>query len=151
MCHYASSSQFLTQVPTWIIVIIGWFVVHHLSTKRDQRKEARERLDQYIFELRALEERAIKFHQSPSYQADMARALLFDIQRCHAKLNRSPFCLFEISPALKKQMRQSITLRNFDTSKFSCQPANSPILGNMANAFDDIEDQLEKEYERIYL
>lgn len=151
MCHYASSSQFLTQLPTWITVIIGWFVVHYLSTKRDQRKEARERLDQYILGLRALEERAVKFHQSPSYQADVARGLLFDIQRCHAKLSRHPFCSFEVSPALKIQLRQSITLKNFDASKFACQPANSSILGNIANAFDDLEDLLEKEYERIYL
>lgn len=151
MCHYASSSQILAQVPTWIIVIIGWFVVHHLSTKRDQRKEARERLDQYIHGLRALEERAVKFHQFTSYQADVARGLLFDIQRYHSKLNRHPFCSFEISPCLKINLRKSITLKNFDASKFACQPANSPILGNIANAFDDIEDQLEKEYERVYL
>lgn len=151
MCHYSSNSQILTQIPTWIIVIIGWFVVHHLSTKRDQRKEARERLDQYILGLRSLEERAIKFHQSSSYQADIARGLLFDIQRCHAKLNRHPFCSFEVSPSLKIKLRQSVSLRNFDTTKFACQPANSPILNDIANAFDDIEDQLEKEYERIYL
>lgn len=151
MCQYSSNSQLLTQIPTWIIVIIGWFVVHHLSTKRDQRKEARERLDQYILGLRALEERAIKFHQSTSYQADIARGLVSDIERCRTKLNRHPFCSFKISPALKIQLRQSITLRNCDASKFACQPANSPILGNIVNAFDDIEDQLEKEYERIYL
>jgi len=151
MCHYSSNSQLLTQVPTWIIIIIGWFVVHHLSSKRDQRKDTRERLDQYGLGLRTLEEQAIKFHQSSSYQADDARRLLFDIQRCHTKLNRHPFCSFEVSPALRKQLRQSITLRNFDASKFTCQPANSPILGNIANAFDELENQLEKEYERIYL
>jgi hypothetical protein len=151
MCQYSSNSQFLTQIPTWIIVIAGWFVVHHLSTKRDQRKEARERLDQYILGLRALEERAIKFHQSTSYQADVARGLLFDIQRCQTKLKRHPFTSFEIGSSYAMKLRQSVSLRNFDASKFSCQSANSLILNDIANAFDDIEDLLEKEYERVYL
>lgn len=152
MCHYSDGlSQILTQIPTWIIVIIGWFVVHHLSTQRDQRKEARERLDQFILALREIEEKVIQFHQSDTYKGDLARTLLFDIQRIITKLKRHPFGSFEVSPNLLKELRRAVTLKNFDPSKFACQPANSPILGNVANAVDDIEDQLEKEYERIYL
>lgn len=150
MC-YSSSSQFLSQVPTWIIVVAGWFVVHRLTTKRDQRKEARESLDRFIIGLRAIEEQAINFHQSVSYKVDIARSLLFDIQRSFTKLKRHPFCSFEIGPSLQKELRRAVTLKNFDPSNFACQPANSPILSNIANAVDDIEDLLEKEYERIYL
>ena len=107
MCHYSDGlSQILTQIPTWIIVIVGWFVVHHLSTQRDQRKEARERLDQFISALRAIEEKAIQFHQSDSYKGDVARALLFDIQRIIAKLKRHPFGSFVVSPDLQKELRR---------------------------------------------
>jgi len=154
MCHYLDGhflSQILTQIPTWIIVVLGWFVVHHLSKKRDQRKEARERIDQFIVALRAIEEKAIEFHQSDSYKGDVARSLLFDIQRIIAKLKRHPFCSFKVDHNLLKELRRAVTLKNFDSSKFVCQPANSAILSNVANAVDDIEDQLEKEYERIYL
>jgi len=152
MCHYSGGlSQILTQIPTWIIVVAGWFVVHHLSTQRDQRKEARERLDQFISALREIEEKAVQFHQSDSYKVDVARSLLFDIQRIIAKLKRHPFGSFVVSPDLQKELRRAVTLRNFDPSKFSCQPANSSILSNVANAVDDIEEQLEKEYERNYL
>lgn len=150
MC-YLSNGQLLTQISTWIIVVAGWFVVHHLSTKRDQRKEARERLDQLVALLRELEERAINFHQSTTYKGDLARSLLFDIQRIIAKLKRHPFGSFEISSNLLKEFRRSVTYNNFDPSKFECQPPNSLILGNIANVVDDIEDQLEEEYERIYL
>lgn len=150
MC-YSSSNQLIAQIPTWLIVVAGWFVVHHLSTKRDQRKEARERLDQFIFALRAIEEKAIQFHQSDTYKGDLARTLLFDIQRIIAKLKRHPFGSFEVVPNLLKELRRAVTLKNFDPSKFACQPANSSILSNVANAVDDLEDQLEKEYERIYL
>jgi hypothetical protein len=146
-----SNSQLFTQIPTWLIFIAGWFVVHYLSTKRDQRKEARERLDQFILMLRTIEENSIQFHQSALHKTDVARSLLFDIQRTIAKLKRHPFSSFSISQDLLKEFRQSITLKNFDASKFSCQPANSPILNNIADTVDDIEDQLEKEYERIYL
>lgn len=150
MCH-SSSSQLLSQAPTWLIVIAGWFVVHYLTTKRDQRKEARESLDKFIIGLRAIEEQAINFHQSTSYKCDVARSLLFDIQRSFTKLKRHPFCSFEVSPSLQIVLRRAVTLKNFDPSKFACQPANSIILSNIANAVDDIEDLLEKEYERIYL
>lgn len=150
MC-YSSSNQLIAQIPTWLVVVAGWFVVHHLTTKRDQRKEARERLDQFILVLRAIEEKAIQFHQSDTYKGDLARTLLFDIQRIIAKLKRHPFGSFEVSPNLLKEMRRAVTLKNFDPSKFVCQPANSTILSNVANAVDDIDDQLEREYERIYL
>ncbi|ADL56758.1 hypothetical protein [Gallionella capsiferriformans] len=150
MC-YSSNGQFLTQIPTWLIVVAGWFVVHHLSQKRDQRKEARERVDQLVTAILSIEERAVRFHQSDSYQGDVARSLLFDIQRIIAKLKRHPFGSFVISPTLLKELRRAVTLKNFDASKFTRQEANSAILSNIADAVDDIEDQLEQEYERIYL
>lgn len=150
MCYY-SSNQLLPQILTPLLVVAGWYVVHQLTLKRDQRKEARERLDQFISTMRAIEETAIKFHQSDSYKADVARTLLFDIQRMIARLKRHPFGSFVVSPNLQKELRRAVTLKNFDPSKFACQPANSSILSNVANAVDDIEDQLEEEYERIYL
>lgn len=150
MCYF-SGNQFVTQIPTWFLIIAGWFAVHHFSKEREQLKEARERLDQFILTLKATEEKAIKFHQSDTYKGDVARTLVFDIQRIIARLKRHPFCKFVIDPNLLKELRRAVTLKNFDSSKFACQPANSSILGNLANAVDDIEDQLEKEYERIYL
>ncbi|OGT97550.1 MAG: hypothetical protein A2X80_07315 [Geobacteraceae bacterium GWB2_52_12] len=150
MC-YSSSNQFIAQIPTWFLIVAGWFAIHYFAKERDQRKDARERLDQFILALRAIEEKAIQFHQSDVYKDDMARALMFDIQRIIAKLKRHPFGSFEVSPNLLKELRQAVTLKNFDHSKFACQPANSSILSNVANAVDDIEDQLEREYERLYL
>lgn len=150
MC-YASSNQFLAQIPAWILIVAGWYAVHFFAKDREQRKEARERLDQFILALLAIEEKAIQFHQSDTYKGDMARTLVFDIQRIIAKLKRHPFGQFEIDPNLLKELRRAITLKNFDSSKFTCQPTNSVILGRIANAVDDIEDRLEGEYERIYL
>lgn len=150
MCSL-SNGQFLTQFPTWLIIVVGWFVVHHLSSKRDQRKETRERLDQFIIALRGVEVRAVEFHQSKTYDADSARSLLFDIQRIFVKLKRHPFGMFVVPPNIPKDVRKAITLKNFDFSKFTCQSPNSEILGDIANAVDLLEDQLEKEYERIYL
>lgn len=150
MCH-SSSSQLLTQSPTWLIIIAGWFALHYFAKKRDQCKEARERLDQAIVALRAIEERAVKFHQASAYNGDLARTLVFDIKRIISKLKRHPFSAFDVDQNLMKELRKSITLKNFDQSKFACQPMNSFILNNIANAVDDIEDLLEKEYERIYL
>lgn len=150
MC-YPSNGQYLTQIPNLLILVGGWFVVHHLSTKRDLRKEARDRLDQLVFALREIEEKSIQFHQSDSYNGDVARSLLFDIQRIIAKFKRYPCGSFGISKNLLIELRRAITLKNFDPSEFVCQPVNSAILNDISNAVDDIEDQLEKEYERIYL
>ncbi|MDD4979543.1 MAG: hypothetical protein PHI29_13030 [Gallionella sp.] len=152
MCqNYSVYSQIQTQLITWAILIVGWFVVHHLTSQREQRKEARERLDQFIIALREIEVRAVEFHQSKTYEADLARTLLFDIQRIFVRLKRYPFGSFVVTPNLPKEMRKAITLRNFDFSKFTRQSPNSEILGDIANAIDKLEDQLEKEYERIYL
>jgi hypothetical protein len=102
-------------VPTWLIVVAGWFVVHHLSQKRDQRKEARERVDQLVSAILSIEERAVRFHQSDSYQGDVARSLLFDIQRIIAKLKRHPFGSFVISA---EQLHSKISmLANLRTRK----------------------------------
>ena len=131
--------------------MIGWFVVHRLTVKREQRKEARECVDAFVRTLREIEVRAISFHQSDVLEDNLARALRFDIQRTIAKLKRQPFASFRISSDLLKEFRRAITLKNFDSKNFKCQPANSPILRGIANAVDDIEDQLESEYERIYL
>lgn len=150
MCNY-SSNQFIAQIPTWILIISGWYAVHYFAKERDQCKDARERLDQFILALRVIEGKAIQFHQSTSYNGGMARALVFDIQRIIAKLKRHPFDSFKVEHNLQKELRQSITLKNFDASKFAYQPDNSLILSKIANAVDDIEDQLEKEYEQIYL
>lgn len=150
MC-YSSGSQLLTQIPTWLIVVVGWFVVHRLTVKREQRKEARECVDAFVRTLRESEAKAISFHQGNVFKDDLARALVFDIQRAIAKLKRHPFASFNISPDSLIELRRAITLNNFDSSQFACQPANSLILSDIANAVDGIEDQLESEYERIYL
>lgn len=150
MC-YSSCGQLLTQIPTWLILVIGWFAVHRLTVKREQRKEARECIDAFVRTLREIEVKAISFHQGDVLDDNLARVLRFDIQRTIAKLKRQPFTSFRISSDLLKEFRRAITYKNFDSKNFKCQPANSPILGGIANAVDDIEDQLEREYERIYL
>ena len=40
--------SFFVQISTWIIIIIGWCVVHKLTLKREKRKEARERIDAFL-------------------------------------------------------------------------------------------------------
>lgn len=145
------ANPILTQIPTWFIVIIGWYVVHRLTLKREQRKEARERVDAFVQTLRSIEEKAILYHQGDEFRGDLARDLRFDIQRAIAQLKRHPFAKFNISGDLLRELRRAITYRNFDPSEFARQPAESSILSNIANAMDDIEDQIEQEYERIYL
>lgn len=150
MC-ISSFSSFLGQFPTWLIIIVGWYVVHHLTLKREERKEARERVDAYLSLFRAIEEKAILFHQSPEFREDKARELKNDIQRAFKILKRHPFVKFEIGADLHKEFRRAITYRNFEPSGFVRQPAQSQILSDIVNAVDDIEEQIEKEYERFYL
>jgi hypothetical protein len=150
MCH-SSASPLLTQIPTGILVILGWYAVHYFAKQRDKCKEARERLDQLVSALHSIEERAIQFHQSNTFKGDLARALRFDIQRVIARLRRYPFNSWSIDPVKLLELRKTVTYKNFDESKFSCQPASSIILSNIANAVDEIEDMLEAEYEQLYL
>ncbi|MDR4485510.1 MAG: hypothetical protein R3B95_20330 [Nitrospirales bacterium] len=144
-------NPFLAQIPTWLIVVTGWYVVHRLTLKRDERKEARERVDVFLSLLRNIEDKAILFHQSEVFRGDIARALRFDIQRAIGRLKRHPFAKFKIDPNLSRELRHAITYRNFEPSKFVTQFEQSSILSDIANAVDDIEEQMEREYEKIYL
>lgn len=151
MLTSAMFSILLAQVVTWIVVIIGWYVVHRLTLKREKRKEARERIDVFLKSLHDIEEKAISFHRSDGFKGDIARALRFGIQRSISSLNRQLFSMFTINPGLLREFRHAVTYRNFEPSNFSSQPPDSPILSDIANAVDEIEEQIEKEYERIYL
>jgi len=141
----------LFQIFTWIIIIIGWYVVHYFTLKRENRKEARERIDVFLKSLHDIEVKAISFHRHNEFKEDIAFDLKYEIQRAISRLNRQPFCKFTINPRLLTAFRQAVTFRNFEPRDFSCQESASRILSDIASAVDDIEEQIEKEYERIYL
>ena len=149
MCIW-SGNQFLAQIFTWLLVICGWYVVHFFTLKREQRKETRERVNTLLNSLHDIEAKAMSFHESKEFRGDLARDLRTDIQRLFKCLKRPPFSMFKVASHLRKEFRKSITIRNFEPSNFSCQAADSQILRDIVDAVDDIEEQIEKEFERLY-
>jgi hypothetical protein len=144
------SPYILAQIPTWFIFIVGWYVVHHLTLKREQRKEVRERVDVFLGLLHEIEEKAFLFHQSHKFDGNIARALRAEIQRTIYSLNRHTFSEFNIDSGLLRDLRQAITYRNFEPSNFVCQSPESSILSDIVDAVDKVKEQIEREYERIY-
>ena len=142
--------SFLFQITTWIIIIIGWVVVHWLTLKRETRKEVREGIDAFLKLLQNIEAKAISFHRADEYKGDIARALRFDIQRAIAGLDRQLFSKFTIPSSLRVGLRKAVTLTNFERGSFAPVLPDSQILNEICHAVDDIEQQIEKEYERIY-
>lgn len=140
------STPLWPQFIGWTILVVGWVCVHSLTKKRELRKEVRNSIDAYMELLYDLEKDAREFHQGPTYNEDLARKLQFKIKRNIAKLDRYPLSLLAVKDTSKMELRQAITIKNFDSSTFTQQLPHNFIFTEIAESIDAIEDTLETNY-----
>ena len=142
--------QLIGQIFSLISVIGGWFVVHSLTKKRENRKIVFEEVENFCNSLLALEKKAIKFHLNPTFDENLAGEIILDIQRNIAKLNFYPLSSLKIDSKLLFGFRQSISLRNIVRSEFRQLDPFHPIIKEISLYTDEITDQLRNEFKRIY-
>ncbi len=141
MPNHASDSW--VSVVTWIVVAIGWFVVHSASLARERRSEKRDEAKGVVTDLRELEKEASDFHGAESFDEFKASNLTLKCDRLIKVLQRVPFNELKLDPALLSALRRSITCNNIDRTAFEMQSANSETQRNIRIATDDLIDAVE--------
>lgn len=140
----------LIQAVTWLLVVLGWLVVHRKTLERERRKEHREASQRIVNELREIEQEATAFHRSQQFDGDRAESLMWRVTRAIKSLQRPPLSTLQINISCLSQLRRSITLRNFDASSFSTQQASSEIVKDIRYATDDLIEEIEAARDRKF-
>jgi hypothetical protein len=135
---------------TWFLVIAGWVVVHRKTLDRERRKEKREITDAAVKKLAVLEADAIGFHRADEFDEDRREILQWETARIIRSLGRSPLSELGIAPVLLKNLRQSITLENFDRRDFSPQPAHGKIVYDIRSAVDELISKIEEKKMKVW-
>ena len=142
-----------TQIVTWLIVISGWWLVNRQNNIREKRKEIRALIDKVLFLIDEIEQQAIHYHT----KAEMSDEIAFQLKRgLHQKLrdklkilNLREINTDSCSQPLK-ELRQAITLKNFDTTSFAQQNLSSNIITNIWFARDKLSQEVEKCFLKTY-
>lgn len=120
----------------WILIVAGWWVINKQQNKREKRKEAIAYRDSIQKALDDIEDLAIRFHTGESFDADRMDVLIRKIERlrCHARAV-FPAHEEEIDNATR-DIRQAITLKNFDSGTFRRQERHSTIINEIRETMD---------------
>ena len=143
MTNFLSYIKEYDSMTSIIIIIFGWVIVHYLSKRRDIQNFNRKNLETIYDLLHSLEEEAIQFHTSSSYNKEKSSHIYSQISHLERKINRLGFIKNEDFSSEIKCIRQSVTLANFDCSNFKQQKfENSKILNEITNCISDLEQKL---------
>ena len=148
-CVTSSSSSIVAWLAA-ILAIIGWWATHFFSEARERRKEVRSSLDKVFVSISSLRMDAITFHESASFQDDQAQALQTAIYALQRALDRILIIDRRELSNFLKNLRQSITLHNFDRSNFVQQLHGSNIVEGISDACAELEDELDRQYAAHY-
>jgi hypothetical protein len=131
-------------------VAVGWYVVHRLSkardldkmlleAQRDSAKEKREAAREMLKQLRELEARGVKFHTSVAYDEPNAHELV----RLYEQIVRE-LAMWQTAEMAKRiyQLRQALTLNNFDQGEFIQQTLDSDIVIGIRYRIGAVEKEL---------
>ena len=140
----------LSNVVTWLLVILGWVLVHYLTTVRERRKDIGEAVAGLVDRIYELEDDAIKFHKAESFDHFAARDIVTEVSRVSMDLVTAPFSALRIRPDLMKQVRRSMTLQNFEEARFKSLPANNQVIGKIGAAADDLARAVRGQYHDRY-
>ncbi|KVL84969.1 hypothetical protein [Burkholderia stagnalis] len=142
-----------TSIVAWIaaiLAIIGWWATHFFSEARERRKEVRSSLDKTIASISNLRMDAIAFHEGDCFHEDKPQELQTAIYSLQRTLDRIPILDRRELSGILKNLRQSITLRNFDRSVFDQQAHGSEIVEGISDACAELEDELDRQYAAHY-
>ena len=147
------SSPVVSSTPwvTWLLIVTGWVVVHYLTLTRERQKEVRDLKMRLVDRILEVERRGCLFHQAAIFSPDEAGALVAEIGRISAEIARLPLSTLRVPKKAVVRFRASITLANFDLTRFQPQPATSLLLSNISLAAEGLINALEHAYDARYL
>ncbi|MGC5885696.1 hypothetical protein [Ralstonia pseudosolanacearum] len=146
----STSQPVWPQIVTWLLVIIGWVVVHFLGEARERRKEVRSELDEIFAELREIETAACSLHCAEAFSGIDGRHVLVSLESAERRILRLRlYDDHEFSRAIIA-LRQAISLENFSVGEFVKQDGDSPILDEISWTTGELIDALDSGYRMRY-
>lgn len=144
------SCSWLSALPP-ILVILGWIVVNRQNNQRETRKETRSSLQDFYKALDELENAAISFHTHDQWSPEKAQTIRTTTERTlrRARMIADTLGITLINEC--KEMRQAITLDNFDKSTHQPQQRDSEIILRIEDGRDRLFLELEKAFSAKFL
>lgn len=119
-------NKMFESITSYIIIILGWVVVHLLSAKRDRDKEWREFSRNTIYLIDKIVDEAIKYHTAECRELYLESKIKIDLDELDMRITLILQYL-KVSCSIKG-FRQSITLNNFDSKNFTKQQHTSRLV-----------------------
>lgn len=146
----AGSSNVIASIVTWIVVLIGWYVVHSKALERDRRREKREACREICEALEELQSAALDFHTSNQFSLRDSTDLGYSVEQVVLKLQAKPIDELKLPKSKIIAIRQRITGRNVDLSDFSPQAADSEIIMDIRAAISEVTRYLDQRKEIVW-
>jgi hypothetical protein len=130
-------------------VIVGWLVAIAQASRHDDRVDARASIDHLVDQLMELERRAVGYHVSSSPALVDSLDIKALLSRISAQITRLD--LMNIKDLAKVgYLRQSVTLKNFDSADHVQQSRDSQLLQEIGLAVNDVIDAVELQYREAF-
>lgn len=149
-CDALEWFKVLAPVGTWLIVVVGWWIVDRQNNRRETRKEKRAKLDRVQKDIVELETAACAYHTGLDHSESSAREIVVSIQR----ISNDVMGLSLLDPTTENDalisMRRSITLRNFDLSTHKPLDPSSTLIREVSDSAQALMTILELGFQKRY-
>ncbi len=151
MADCGNLPSWLNTVP-WLLVVTGWAIVNHQNNYREKRKEIRGKINgvkEFLFDL---EDAAIHHHTTEQTPPNCMK-----IKRIIARVSAELKALEVIGLKIEAvdiqitRIRQSITLKNFESKRYSPLDSGNSILADIGASTDKLGHSLEMAYAAKFL
>lgn len=129
---------------TWVLVFVGWCVVHQATLARDRRKEKRDVSARFCSDLLKLQADAIDFHTADKYDSRKSHDVAQQVDRIVGQLTKVPLVELNVPYERFIALRQAITMNNSEASDFKPQPLDALLVFDIRNAVMDLVDAVEE-------
>lgn len=133
------------QIVTWLLVIIGWFLVQRGHQNRETRKETHQRIEAINELVEEIEKNSIRFHTS-KYDASISKDILWGINKLWFLVDVLDICNSDTISKMVVKIRKASTLNNFDLSGHKALSEDDDLLHNLTIASLDFIRYLDSTY-----
>lgn len=136
-------------VISWVVAFLGWIVVNQQNNRREERKEIRAALGEIYKVVEELVSSSIAYHKKATHSPDDSKNIRLQVQKVGFKVLHLHFHNDVVNRAVY-ELRNAITLRNFDTWKHQAQTDESEIIENIYYHSDVLLNALEDCFGDLY-
>lgn len=151
ICNCVSSGSDYIPIITWLVIIIGWFIVNNQQNKREQRKERRAQIDIFNSNISQLEKKAISYHTNILHDEQLAREIKRKFDELRKFSLRIKLIDIKDLNRLIIALRRSITYENFDNGENHAQEAeDGELVAGIYISCDAFVDKMESRFHEKY-